>query len=141
MALALAAGAPAWAALGEKAASVETDRQQMRAAVAQRTHAAYTVHELTSANGVLVREFVGTSSGTVFAVSWHGPFKPDLRQLLGAQFDRIAQSKHRQDGGRGHLVVEEGNVVFVSTGHMRSFHGQAYLKDAVPSGVSIDELQ
>ena len=137
---ATAACASAHAALGEGAATVETDRQQLRASVTRTSGPAFTVHELATGNGGVVREYV-SAAGTVFAVTWHGPFLPNLRQVLGAHFDRVAQSTNRQEGGRGHLTVTEGNLVFVSTGHMRSFHGQAYLRDAIPSGVSTNDIQ
>lgn len=131
---------PARAALGANVKTVEVDRQQINATTRVTSHAAYSVHELQSAGGALVREYV-SASGVVFAVSWGGPTMPNLRQLLGAHFDSYVGSSNRQRGGHGHLVVREGSLVVESGGHMRSFHGRAYLSDALPSGVVLDEIQ
>jgi len=131
---------PVHAALGANVKTVEIDRQQIRATTRVTVRPAYSVHELQSAGGALVREYV-SASGVVFAVSWGGPTMPNLRQLLGAHFDSYVGSANRQRGGHGHLVVHEGSLVVESGGHMRSFHGRAYLSDALPSGVVLDEIQ
>jgi hypothetical protein len=131
---------PARAALGADVKSVEVDRQQIQATKRITSRAAYSVHELQSPGGALVREYV-SATGVVFAVSWGGPTMPNLRQLLGAHFDSFVSSTNRQRGGHGHLVVHESMLVVESGGHMRSFHGRAYLSDAVPSGVVLDEIQ
>jgi len=131
---------PAHASLGAGVNTVELDRQQIQATRRVTTHTAYSVHELQSAGGALVREYVSTN-GQVFAISWGGSTMPNLRQLLGAHFDSFVGSANRQRGGHAHLVVREGNLVVESGGHMRSFHGRAYLSDAIPSGVALDEIQ
>lgn len=131
---------PASAALGAGVNSVEVDRQQFQGTTRITSRAAYSVHELQLAGGALVREYVATS-GVVFAVSWGGPTMPNLRQLLGTHFDSYVGSTNRQRGGHSHLVVREGSLVVESGGHMRSFHGRAYLSDALPSGVVLDEIQ
>jgi hypothetical protein len=126
--------------LGDSTSSVESDRVVVRATVRQISHSAYTVHELTTAAQGTVREYV-SPAGQVFAVSWHGPAKPNLRQILGANYDVLAASKHQHSGGHNHLAITEGRLVFESNGHMRSFHGRAYLSDAIPSGVTADEIK
>lgn len=138
--LALLGTAPAHATLGEAEASVQVDRQQIRASVQRSSRTNFTVHELSTAGNGLVREYV-TPAGQVYAVSWQGPFMPNLQQLLGTHFQTIAQSSDRQQGGRGHLVVHAGPVVFESGGRMRSFHGRAYLSNALPAGTSTDDIQ
>lgn len=132
-------GAPAYAALGEGAASVESDRVQVHASVRQVSHPAYTVHELTNGMNGLVREYL-SPAGQVFAVSWHGPTMPNLQQILGIHFAKLASVQH-QPGVRSHLAVQTNNLVFESSGHVRSFHGRAYLADALPAGVTTDEIQ
>jgi len=132
--------APARAALGDKAASIELDRQQIRATAHVSTRSAYAVHELRGPDGSLVREYV-SPAGVVFGVSWSGRTLPDLRQLLGLNFDTYTGSAHRQRGGHGHLIVEEGNLHVESTGHMRAFSGHAYLSNAIPSGVTLHDIQ
>ncbi len=130
----------AHATLGGAVASVETDRARVGARVDRIAHPAYTVHQLTTADGGIVREYVA-ADGVVFGVSWNGPAKPDLRQLLGSHFDTLGASRNRVSGGRAHLAIREGALVFESNGRMRSFHGRAFLNDALPAGVSSDEIQ
>jgi hypothetical protein len=102
--------------------------------------AAYTVHELQLPNGGLVHEYV-SPTGRVFGVSWGAPFMPNLRQLLGVHFDTYTGSPHQQRGGRGHLAVREGGLVVESNGRMRAFRGRAYLADAIPAGVTVDDIK
>jgi hypothetical protein len=140
LAAAASASAPAYATLGQAAASVETDRMQVRASVRQVSHAAFTVHELTTEMNGLVREYVAPN-GQVFAVTWHGPTMPNLQQVLGSHFDTLATAPHRQPGARAHVALNTGRLVFESTGHVRSFHGRAYLTDAIPAGVNTNDIQ
>src|SRR5215813_6614772 len=79
--------ASTFASLGGNVGTVEADRVQMKAAQLRiiRTRA-YSLHELQSPTGVMVREYYGTD-GTVFGVAWQGPWPPDMRQLLGQYFD------------------------------------------------------
>jgi len=131
---------PARATLGEDVKTVELDRQQIRASRQVTTHAAYAVHDLQLADGGLVHEYV-SPTGAVFGVTWGGPFMPNLRQLLGAHFATYTGSPHQQRGGRGHLAVHEGSLVVESNGRMRSFHGRAYLSDAIPAGAALDDIK
>src|SRR5258707_839901 len=78
----------AHSALGADAGSIDRDRVQFKAALRTLALPSYTVHTLDLPGGTVVREFVG-ASGVVFAVSWSGPFRPDLRQTLGVYFDRF----------------------------------------------------
>ncbi len=129
------------ATLGEDLRSVEGDRLLMRAASAHAARLAYSVHTLTAQGAMVVREYI-SNSGVVFGVAWSGPSMPNLQQLLGAaHFDTYVNSPRRQRGGRGHLLVNDGNLVVESNGHMRAFFGRAYLLNAVPAGVRIDEIQ
>ena len=59
---------------------------------------AYTVHEMQSSSGTAVREYV-SSTGTVFAVAWQGPWLPDLRQLLGPYFDDYQRALQTASAG------------------------------------------
>ena len=42
----------------------------------------YKVHQLTTANGPTVREYV-SPQGVVFGIAWQGRFMPNVNQLLG----------------------------------------------------------
>jgi hypothetical protein len=135
---------PAKAALGGNAATVAADGQRMNATVQRDVRSAFEVHSLTMANGTVVREYLAPG-GAVFAVSWHGRVIPDLKQLLGAQFSTFSTSPHRQNGGLGHLVVQDTaqnpNLVVESNGRARSFHGRAYLNNALPAGVTLNDIE
>ena len=63
------AAVPARAALGEHAASVAQDQLRMKGQLRQKTGAGYSVEEITTPAGTVVKEFI-SPSGIVFAVSW-----------------------------------------------------------------------
>src|ERR1700758_611729 len=75
--------APALAGLGGDVGSVESDRLSMKGAVRVTPTVDYSVHEIQTPSGIVIREYVSTA-GKVFAVSWRGPGLPDLSQLLGS---------------------------------------------------------
>ena len=99
------------------------------------------MHELRSPTGAVVREFA-TSSGKIFAVTWHGPWPPDLQHLLGthfAEFQQAVQSPNAR-AAHGPLTIQQGNLVVELGGHMRDFAGRAYLSDQVPAGVRAEGI-
>jgi hypothetical protein len=134
----------ALASLGGDTSSVRADRVQMQGALRQITGAnAFTVHEMQSASGIVVREYV-SAAGTVFGVTWQGAAFPNLRQLLGPYFARFQQEADRLVRARkrrGPLNVDLGDVIVQSSGHPRSFTGRAYLPGLVPQGVGIDAIR
>lgn len=133
--------APAWAALGGSATSVETDRQHMKGQL--RMSAApegYTVQEITTPAGTVVREYV-SATGQVFAVSWRGPVMPNLRQMLGAYFARYAAAAAAPHPGHRHLNIEQPDLVIHSAGHMRNFFGSAYLPGMLPANLAVDAIK
>src|SRR5512142_3283433 len=124
---------PARGALGEPAASIESDRVALRAtAVAKRAGAGYTVHEVR-AGSTLVREFVAPS-GLVFAVAWDGLAHPDLGPLLGRYATEVSEARRgvRAHGARRRGRVESDHVVLETWGRMRSLHGRAFVPALVP---------
>ena len=103
----------------------------------------YTVHEIKAATGTVVREFV-SPQGTVFAVAWHGPRIPDLRQVLGSYFEQYAQAAQAQSGvraGRKPMTVNQTGLVVQVGGRVRAFTGRAYVPELLPTGVKIEEIQ
>jgi Ni,Fe-hydrogenase III large subunit len=127
----LLGAAPVWAVLGQSVRSVQSDQQYWRGTQIEVARQGYALHQISAANGTVVREYV-SNEGTVFGVSWRGPTMPNLSQLLGpyfAEFQQASQSPHRR---RGPLVVRTDRVVIESGGHLRAFHGRAYVPNLVP---------
>jgi hypothetical protein len=132
------------ATLGRDASTVDADRVRMQGALLRISRSdAYTVHELRSASGTTVREYV-SSNGTVFAVAWQGPWLPDLRQMLGPYFDdyqRALQSTTGNRRARGALSVELPDLTVQMTGHPRAFSGRAYVPRLMPLRVQAETIR
>lgn len=139
---ALASASPAFAALGGDVTSIDADRVSMKGALAAfRTVKGYAVHEITTPSGVHVDEYV-TADGKVFAVSWQGPFIPDLRQMLGAYYARYAQAASAAHaGGHRHLRIEQPGLVVESNGRMRAFYGRAWDPALLPQNFTAADIR
>jgi hypothetical protein len=134
----------AFASLGGSVTSVDADRVHVQGALMRivRTDA-FALHEIRSASGTMVREYVN-SSGTVFAVAWDGPWLPDLRQVLGDRFDRYQAAmlaRLRARTGRGALVINESALVVQMGGHPRAFIGRAYVPALLPPGLQLESIR
>jgi hypothetical protein len=105
--LLMAGTIPARATLGEIEASVFADQSQINATLRTLSSEKYTMHELRGPSGTTVREYVG-SGGTVFAIAWDGPLMPNLRQLLGPQFDRYVAALAARRNVRGPVSIQFG---------------------------------
>ena len=138
--IALALPVPTLAALGEKVDSVPTDQARMKATLRITSSGKYTVHELQTPAGTLVREYV-SPAGTVFGVAWEGPSLPDLRQVLGTYFGTYTETAKTARTGHRSLAVERPGLVVHSRGHLRAFFGQAYVPQLLPPDVSGGEIQ
>jgi hypothetical protein len=131
------AGPPAWAALGQYEGSVSVDREALKSEDHVQNFQGYKVHQLTTATGLSVREFV-SPQGRVFGVSWGGRFRPDLNQLLGSYVINLqtatpAQTQVRHLRG---LTVKTSDFVFTNFGTPRISTGSAYVPSLVPVNVS-----
>ena len=125
--------------LGGDSASIDADRVHMDIKHAANQTASptgnYAVHEMTLPTGTIVRQYI-SAMGVVFAVAWSGPFKPDLRQILGPHYDTmITRQAQHVHAGRPLINQHESDLVIESGGHPRSFVGRAYLPNALPAGV------
>ncbi len=148
--LALALPFPSGAVLGDTAASVLNDQARMKGTLHSVDNRTYVMHEITSPSGTVVREFV-SPQGAVFGVAWEGQFPPDLQSLLGPYYQQAqkAQEKSQQQQGsqpqprvrRAPIVIETPGLVFYETGHVRSFHGQAYVPQLIPPGVQPSDIR
>lgn len=133
--LALVWPATACAELGGSVDTVQADQEQMKGTRHITNAANYSVHEIQAESGTKVREFV-SPSGTVFAVAWQGPWKPDMKQLLGPYFDRYVQGIESKRPRRGAVSIQQPDFVVESGGHMRGFTGRAYLPQVMPQNVN-----
>ena len=131
---------PAAAALGGSAESVIADQTKFRAKRSVVERQDYTIHEISSDDGTLIREYV-TPGGKVFGVSWTGPVIPDLSQLLGTFNTEFRNTLRAKRGRRKAAIVRNSDLVVESTGHSRAFYGRAYLNSMLPSGVTQDMVK
>jgi hypothetical protein len=128
------------ATLGGDAGTTQADQIRMKATLRVSRGAGYSVHEMSLPTGTTVREYV-SPQGQVFAVTWKGPLKPDLRQLMGDYFDIYLQAVPDYRTGHGAARVSLPDLVVHSMGHMRAFTGHAYLPAMLPGGFALEELQ
>ena len=131
---------PALATLGQDVTSVESDRVQMKAQLRTTAVAGYTVHEIETPTNTVLREYIAPS-GKVFAISWNGPLLPDFRQALGQYFGQYQAATSSPRVGRRHLTVQGSDLVVESHGHMRAFHGLAYVPSLLPPNFTPDQIQ
>ncbi len=130
-----------WATLGEGADSIVADQQEMGGTIKTIPNPDYTINEITMPSGTLVREYV-SPDGRVFGVSWRGPTKPNLADLLGSYFQQIQAAAAAQKPGLSkYRTVTANDVIFHSGGHMRNFWGRAVVPSLVPEGVNEAELK
>jgi hypothetical protein len=132
----------AHATLGASRASVEADRTHMAARLSTSIAATYKIDTITLANGGVTKEF-SRSDGLVFAVTWAGPSRPDLRQLLGARFDDFQADNAQRDRRRTRtpLVSERADLVVHSAGRSGGFWGFAFIPQLLPPGFSASDLR
>jgi hypothetical protein len=133
---------PAMASLGGNVASIQADTAHMGASVNRSGGSNYEVHQLQSPTGTVVTEYL-SSSGTVFAVTWSGPFMPDMQQILGPYFQQYSSALSSQPRQYGHrpLNIQQTGLVVQTGGHMRAHWGRVYVPSLMPSGVSAEQLQ
>jgi hypothetical protein len=134
---------PVSASLGGDVSSVQADQMKMQGSLRTTSADSYKVHEIQTPAGVAVKEYV-SPTGKVFAVTWQGPFPPDLRQLLGPYFDQYVQAVQAQQAqrhGHGPVLIQEPGLVVQITGHIRSFRGSAYVPQMLPAGVHPEDIR
>ena len=134
--------APAHAALGGDTASVAADADALQGVIHSTPLQQYDIHDITSANGVRLREFQNRN-GVVFAVVWSGPAMPDLQKLLGASYQTYATAVAavNASGLKRPLRIATPDLVVESEGHMRAYTGRAYLPALIPAGTSPADLR
>ncbi len=137
----LALASSAAASLGASRASIEADRAHLAATRKATAAATFTVDSMTLPNGGSVKEF-SRPDGTVFAVSWAGPGRPNLQQLLGPHFSTLQADTARQGPRlRRPLSVNRSDLIVQSGGHSGAFWGVALLPQSTPAGFSTNDLR
>jgi len=131
---------PAWAALGDNVASVDSDAQALHAKHVMMARVGYNLHQITTEDGSVVNEFVSLA-GTVFGVSWQGHAMPNLPQLLGTYTAELQQGQRTNVVRRRAVMIQTDNLVFSSVGRLRSFRGRAFVPGLVPANLSSEVVQ
>ena len=130
------------AELGGAMTGVQVDRAHLDARLTSTPSGTHTRHEMTLPNGGLVREFTN-ANGRVYALTWSGPGKPDLRSLLGGYFDRLQTGNARINprARRQPMQLVRSDVIIQTGGHMGYFWGVAYVPALTPAGFAVTDLQ
>jgi hypothetical protein len=164
----LLAPSPSFASLGGDLNSVLSDQLQFQGSETVTQMGSYEIHEIQiqatsqaaasqaatsqstikpgssdGMNATVVREYV-SPAGVVFAVTWHGPFLPNMRRLLGSHFQQFVEAVKQQSSsrpGRRPLQVVQPDFVVQMSGNPRSHAGRAYLPGMLPSGVQPEAIQ
>lgn len=137
----LSTASPASAALGGKADSVDADRVRLHARISRAAVAGGAQNDLTLNDGTVTRQFTN-AGGVVFAVSWNGPMRPNLRQLFGDYYPRLqsAAARTARMHARAAFTASDSDFVVRSGGHPGAFWGYAVLPDKVPAGFDASRL-
>lgn len=134
--------APCWAALGEKASSINSDNVRLRAAhTTTKISALFSVHEATL-GGRTVRQYISNATNTVFAIRWTGNKCPDLHVLLGRSFEEYdsIQKNLPRVHSRAPLAISGSNFTVKRIDRPRLAIGLAYTIP-LPEGLSESDLQ
>jgi hypothetical protein len=123
------------ATLGDNVTSVNGNHQRLGGERSVLKLANGERHDMRLPSGTVVHQYV-SSAGVVYAIAWRGPRKPDLRELLGTYFGKMAQAKRVPIGGH-HIVIRRGDDLVVDVvGRPRSSSGRAWVPSLVPTGVN-----
>ena len=133
---------PALAALGGDPTSVDADRAHLKATSLEvKPSEAYEVHPIQAPGGTIISEYI-SSTGRVFAVAWHGPFIPEMQQILGSYFQQYSAALGaKRPYGRRPLNIQEPGLVVQTGGHMGAYFGRAYLPEMLPASLKADEIK
>lgn len=132
---------PCFASLGGAPSDLGGHPTRQARSLAAGAPANFTLQVSTLPSGTVVREYV-SPGGAVFAVSWQGPFLPDLRTLLAQYFDVLtANTARRPKAGNSQVRVDRPEVTIESSGHMRAYFGRAWLPNALPAGFSSADIE
>jgi hypothetical protein len=129
------------AAVGDDASAVAADQARFKASVRLTTVDGCQVHQLDTEMGLTIKEYVG-ASGKIFAISWSGNGRPELRTILGdSRFDQYLAARRAQRRVRGPVRLELPGMVIAMGAYARTSWGHVYLPGLVPAGWSEQALR
>ena len=133
---------PAWAGLGQPEASVTSDQVHMRSEHRVQQFQAYKLHELTNAEGAVIREYV-SPDGTVFGITWQGRSTPDMNQLLGNYINDFQTARRDQTHilQRRGITIKTNDFVYTNFCRLGVCSGSAYAPKLLPSNVSVEVMR
>ncbi len=140
----LAAGAAAstsWAAVGGDVESVRRDFEAVRGTDVITPMPRYELHEMRSADGMRMRQYLDPATGKVFGLSWEGPRSPDVGALLGPYAARYFAAAAAHRGNHHVLTIKDAQFEVTILRLPRGWQGRALLPGAVPDGVNRADLQ
>ena len=141
LALALCVAPAAWAGLGEPVESVQRDHVALRGATVKVTpRARAQVHEIATAEGATVREYV-SPDGIVFATTWSGPVMPDLKVVLAGHHAEYMASAQARRGNHHVLALDTQGLVLRVVKLPRGMAGSAHVPALVPAGMDLSDIR
>ena len=132
----------AFAVMGEKASTVQTDMSRLQGQNLKVTsNSIYTTYSF-HARGDIIKEYAN-SDGVIFALSWLGRAPLNMRGIAGKHYGAYAAVRAMQPRlhVRHPIVVKTPLMTVYRGGHMRAWRGLAFIKSLAPSGVSARDLQ
>lgn len=133
--------ARAQAGLGERAESVQSDYAALHGTAHTVTPlTAYDLHEITTADGARLHEYV-SRSGTVFGVAWSSRAKPDLSVLLAKHYGEYATAAAAHHGNHKVFTMAKDGLVMSLMRLPRGFAGSAHVTALLPQGVTAQDIR
>ncbi|CAB3637337.1 DUF2844 domain-containing protein [Paraburkholderia rhynchosiae] len=102
--------------------------------------APYSMRQSVDANGVTIREYV-LPNNVVFAVTWDGPIRPNMRALLGSYFPNYVAAGQSGVRGSGPLIEGTDDFRIESAGRLGRFFGMAWVPRLTPASVRPGDLE
>lgn len=129
------------ATLGEPMASIQKDAGQLKAMQKAATVGEkFSVSEM-QADGNTIKQY-SNGEGIVFAVTWMGISKPDLKTLFGKYFAEYTEGSNEVPklAGAKTISFKTSQMVIRRGGRMRDQRGLAFIPSLVPAGINAEDL-
>ncbi len=141
LALGLCLASAARAGLGERVESVPRDHAALHGAALKVTPMAnYDLHEITTAAGDRVREYV-SADGAVFATTWSGHSMPDLKVVLAAHYTEYTAGAQAHRASHHVFSMDTDRLVLRVVKLPRGLAGSARVPALVPAGMSVQDIR